>query len=256
MWNVCPKCNHLNNDDTTRCEQCGYRLSQPISVDQPKRARVPVAPHVGREPRPRHRYFENWFGPHVAFEDRRRNGAIVAIGLIMFTLAVVYAAIGLYCNTFVWLVFAAVLGWAIHRARGEKWSDAKTAIVALFLVLPMLVAAVVPWQPLADRQEEDTSAPIFVDYLGYRVEGYAHVVVDGWIANEGTRGGQAMIHISVFAGMPPDNSGDLTHAWVNADVYTGWIPAHGSANVNWYCNLEYFTNGYVMWTIADVTSPY
>ena len=260
MWNVCPRCNHLNDDDSTRCEQCGHRLGGPKPPEQRTVPKTPQAsqtqPPATYEFKVRHRTrisLNDWFGPRVPFKEKRRNVTIVIVSSLMLLLALGYAAAGLYCNTIVWVVFGVLLSMVVASMAKREWSEEKTVAFVLLLALPLLIAGVLPWQPLF---EEDDDGPVFVDHLGYLIvdgatDGSKDVRVTGFISNEGQVGGEALVILTVNGGSPDE--GTLGYeAFVHDTVNTGWIPAGGTANIDWTCNVSYFSaDGYVNWDVVN-----
>ncbi len=269
MWNVCPKCNHLNNDDSKRCEQCGYRLSEARRFEEPKRHQQPpqaVTETVAYrqtsyqpplpEPRPGRNYFDEWLRSSVDSRARRRNGAIVAAATILCLFAIGYAAVGLICNTLVWIALALVIAWAIRGSTKGNWTDGKTAAVILFIIIPMFVFAIFPLQPWFAEMGEQR-VPVFVDDISYGVVDGTLLVVDGYVTNQGNAGGQAMVQISAFAGYPEysNYSGDMSDSFAQETIYTGWLEPGQTFRVHWEHTFPYFNDsGTVTWSIVPVGS--
>ncbi len=282
MWNVCPKCHHLNSDDVKRCEQCGSKLSSPVPVDQPRRTYEPPAePTAGpppnsnfpdSPPRPRTKITEwkaneritvilkrnlldAWYGPKVPFDERRRNITVTVIFAFALILALAYTASGLCCNAIVWMVFGAMLAWIVYSLFKDRWSEAKTEAVIVLIVLPLFVAAVVPWQTLLDDVEKEPEVPLFVDHLSYSVVDVAHIIVDGYVANEGTGGGEALVRIEAYGGFQDYVNGtqDLTNAFAQTSISTGWMEPGDTKTIHWECTLRYFNSyGEVVWSIMTL----
>ncbi len=277
MWNVCPKCNHLNSDDSTRCEQCKTKLTHTrptrqseapvrrlsettaLEAPQPQNPSVPLpqqdraVSYVVPEPATKHFDLNEWFGPMTEFEEKRRR-KFAFIGLItlivVFAFISAYAASGAVCNVLLWLLLGALLFWAIYSLAKEKWTVTTAIAVSVFLILPVFIAAVFPWQ---SAFEEKT--PVFVDHISASHQG-AHVTVKGYISNEGHGRGQAMVTITAYGGSPL-NATQLEQspeAYKTGTVYTDYVEPGDSAPINWECTLSYYNyDGMVYWTITDTT---
>lgn len=264
MWNVCPKCNHLNNDDSKRCEQCGYRLSEARRFEEPKRHQQPPQAATETayrqtsyqpplpEPQPGRSYFDEWFGSSTNSRERRRNGAIVMAALILLLFAIGYAAAGLICNTLVWIALALVVAWGIRKSTRGDWTDAKTAAVILFVIIPMFIFAIFPLQPFFAEWGEHR-VPVFADDISYGVVDGTLLVVDGYVTNQGNAGGQATVQISAFAGYPEygNYSGVTPESFAQQTIFTGWLEPGQTFRVHWEHTFPYFNDsGSVTWSVV------
>lgn len=248
MGKTCPNCYHVNDADAKRCDQCGWRLYEGYESEAPEQSYSESAEDE------EYYYTYEWFGTKISITEWRWNLGIIAGVVMMLLLALVYAALGLYVNTILFLVFAAVTGWITHVIGRDKWRYISVLLVGFFVILPLLLVACFPWQPWLEEQEAIYNAPRFVDHLSYTVDG-THIVVDGYVVNEGRTAGYATIEISAWGGMweeGQDPMGGFQYGYVS----TGLVQPHGGkADVHWECTLGYFNAyGQVGWHITSVTA--
>ncbi len=175
MWKVCPKCNHLNSDDSKRCERCRYRFPQSeqpteeqwwISKPQPQptpdetthpqdlpgvsyeRKSVTYSPWEPGPTRELQMFLNRWFGPNLSDYQRRENMAHFAnviIGFVVLVAVLTFAILGAFCNSALWLVGGILLFWVVHNLRELKWSGVAAAVVIAFVILPILIIGLLPW---------------------------------------------------------------------------------------------------------------
>ncbi len=281
MWNVCPRCNHLNNDDTVRCEQCGLRLSRsppverssapatpkPVLVNPKTQAPQPPAPEppkvtvqqnekapspIAAVSGPKHSYLDEWF---ISYDHQRRQRirmAWGAIGFVILIFMIAYAVSGALCNTFLWLVLGVLLAWFASNVAKDKWPIVKVIGICIFVLFPVFLLAVYPWPTFS---EPEVKEPEFVDFLGYSHQG-GNVTVDGYVQNQGEGGGQATIRLTAYGG-PPQNAAEienLSRAYQQGYMTTGWVEPWHTAQIHWVCYLSYFNSqGEVTWEIIDTT---
>jgi len=185
----------------------------------------------------------------------------LTIVTMVLLLSGAYAVGGLYCNTITWIVFGLLLVWVVHSRGKEKWSEAKTVTVGFLLVLPLFLVAVIPWDAWSEGFLEEQKYPMFTDWIDYQISsgegGSWDVVVSGYVANDGTGGGEAIVEIDAYAGYPDfstNDTWDLTNSYFHGNVLTGWIEPGGTAPIYWTCTLSYFNAyGYVTWQISDAS---
>ena len=194
--------------------------------------------------------------PEITRTRQFRTGAVVVLIIILLAVAGFYAVSGLVCNTFLWILLGAFLAWVVYRFRDEKWSEAKIVGVGL-VVFFLFMAAMFPWQAWNAEQEEHYLSPVFEEHLSYSVIGEAHIVVDGYISNVGTGSGQATVKITAYGGYPNNDTEqfNMTGAFKEGYVSTGWIEPGGNSYIHWECYLSYFNPmGSVSWQIIDTTA--
>jgi len=240
----CIDCGHEQPEGESHCQKCGHRFDggyegafEDWNPDHPDEDFY---------------YTYEWFGVEYRIRKWRWDLGVASMFVLSVVVALIFLAAGHWANALIFFLTVSIAAYLMHLIGKRKSSIAALFVVALFVLLPGLMLASVPWQQMHEDYLEDKYAPKLSDTITYTIEAGTRIICDGDVVNYGLTGSQAMVTFTAYGGLPEEGQeSEVFDSLRTGTVTTEWIaPDGGSAHVHLECTLSYFNAyGDVHWTI-------
>ena len=240
----CASCGTENEPGREICNSCGSLLSPESTHDSPE---------ADRDSDGDDRSAKSWFGKEVTLSKLRWRLVITSSFLIFVIPAVFFGSSEHYANSIMMLVLGVVAAWITYIMLKNNWTHGKSLAIGAFLIAPLFIIALIPWQDIVLVHDPYEDQPRFELNLQQRWVNGTTVVVEGTVTNTGGAAGYCTIVINAFSGY--DWTGDIPDDWgslVTGTVVSPWIEPHGgTGTVYWEHTFEnVYWNSQVSWEIS------